>query len=287
MNKIKIIIILFNLFTGFSLAAQPELGYGFRAGLSFSNVDGPSASDANGNELETRSISSGFTVGALINLGFNDHLGIRTEVLYAQKGTVYDFEGPSYFIFDPKDTRTAVLGIRNVSQEISNSYIEIPLLTYVKFGPIELQAGAYAGFLVASTAVGKLTFKPNGNAALPIEFDLDYRFISDAPNDFSGEVGLVTFENKRLPLPSTLGAYYEFAEGKDNFYKTFDAGLVGALSFYLNRGLFVNLRAEYGLTDVSNPKRDVSLIALDNKQFIETDDLDKNISFQASIGFKF
>lgn len=271
----------------FGLSAQVELGYGFRAGLSFSNIDGPIATDANGNELESRSVSNGFTVGALINFGLNKFFGLRTEILYAQKGQIYEFEGPSYFIFDPQDSRTVVFGIRNVMQEISNSYVEIPILAYAKFGPVELQGGAYAGFLVASTATGELTFKANGNNAQPLEFDLDYRFISDEAGEFTGEVGFVTFDNKRLPLPSTLGAYYEAPEGKENFYRTFDGGLVGAISLYLNQGLFLNVRAEYGLTDVSNETRDVSLSALDGKEFIPSNDTDKNISFQASIGFKF
>ncbi|NJL76444.1 MAG: outer membrane beta-barrel protein [Saprospiraceae bacterium] len=207
--------------------------------------------------------------------------------MYAQKGQIYNFDGPSYFIFDPQESRTVVFGIRNVMQEISNSYIEIPILAYAKFGPIELQGGAYAGFLVASTSTGTLTFKANGNNAQPLEFDLDYRFISDEAGEFTGELGFVTFDNRRLPLPNTLGAYYEASSGKENFYRTFDGGLVGAISLYINQGLFLNVRAEYGLTDVTNETRDVSLSALEGKEFIPSNDTDKNISFQASIGFKF
>ena len=88
--------------------------------------------------------------------------------------------------------------------------------------------------------------------------------------------------------PSNIDAYYEAADNDENKFRTIDLGLNAGVAFFLNRGLYVGVRANYGLTDITNEGQDVSQVALTNtNQYVTRDDQDRNISIQASVGFRF
>ncbi len=118
---------------------------------------------------------------------------------------------------------------------------------------------------------------------------MDVNYFSDNPRGYT--VGnppqTISFKGQNVPVPQTAGAYFEFTEDRGNLYNIIDAGLVGGLSVFFNKGLYVTGRVNYGLTDVTKSKADVSLRQLDNGEFITRDDDDRNFTIQASIGFSF
>ena len=71
-------------------------------------------------------------------------------------------------------------------------------------------------------------------------------------------------------------------------YKIIDTGVLAGLSIYFNKGLYVTGRLNYGLSDITKSKADVSLVKLDaDNKFISLDNKDRNFNIQASIGFSF
>src|SRR5688572_32111522 len=94
----KYILLLAVSFFAITLDAQADrIGYGFRAGLSFSKIDGPSETGPNGEALETNKMASGFHIGMAMNVKITDEFGFRPELVYSQRGTDYTYTGPSYF----------------------------------------------------------------------------------------------------------------------------------------------------------------------------------------------
>ncbi len=271
---------------------QSVVGFGFRAGLSFSTIDAPSELDANSNELETYKYSTGFVVGALANFRLTDFFGLRTELLYAQKGTQYNYEGSSFFIFEPTDRRVVATGQRKMQLEVVNSYLQIPLMAYAQFKSVEFQGGAYVSGLLISTGNGRLDFKGNRLQGTPFEeitFLLEHNYRKDKPGEAFGETKFtnVNVDGRRVNAPELLGAYYEFPDGSDKLYRGLDYGLLAGFSLYLNKGLFVNLRGEFGFADITNNNRNVSLNQIEGTTLKVLEETHRNISFQTSVGFKF
>ncbi|MEM9850321.1 MAG: outer membrane beta-barrel protein [Bacteroidota bacterium] len=272
------------------LQAQGELGFGFKAGLNFSTMDGALETDAQGNELESVEYSTGFSVGALLNYSITDIFGLRGEFIYSQKGRTINFDGPSYFIFDATGDRIVALGDRSVSADVLNSYLEIPILGYAKFGKIEIMGGAYVAGLINSVADGTMRFSPSSQAGTnftELPFTLDYRYQRDNPGEGRGEVTPYSINGIGIDVPSTLGAYYEYSMVEKNLYNFLDFGLIGGLSFYLSDGFFVNARLEYGLTDTTDDDKDVAYAGLANNQFIFRDDINRNFAIHTSVAFRF
>lgn len=289
-KNMKQIIFLFScLLLVASVQGQDLLSFGFKAGLNFSTIEGDSEIDQAGNELEEYTTTQGFNVGAIINFRLTDYFGLRTELLYNQKGTQYSFDGPSYFVFDPQNERIVSEGNRDLELEISNSYIQIPILAYAKIGRIEFMGGAYASALVNSTGEGRLLFNANslqGTDFETLEFGLDYGYFGDDIGGFLGDLEVITVEGDRVEIPSTLTAYYEDTQD-ERLFKTLDFGLIGGVSFYFSQGLFINVRGEFGLTDVTNDEVDRSLSTLNNNEFIFRQDMDRNFTLHTAVGFRF
>ncbi|MEM9888611.1 MAG: porin family protein [Bacteroidota bacterium] len=288
MKKYSLIFLL--LAIGVQLQAQGEFSFGFKAGLNFSTMDGELEQSAQGNALESTEYTTGFSVGALLNYSFTDIFGLRGEFIYSQKGRIISFEGPSYFIFNATEDRVVALGDRTLEADVLNSYLEIPLLGYAKFGKIEVMGGAYVAALVTSVADGRMSFRPNSRQGTnfdELEFTLDYRYRSDEAGEGSGEVTAYSINGLGIDAPTTLGAYYEYTEVEQNLYNLFDFGLIGGLSFYLNEGFFVNARVEYGLRDTTDDEKDIAYANLSNNQFIFREDINRNFTIHTSVGFRF
>lgn len=269
-----------------------EFSGGFRAGLNFTTIDGPLDMSADGTELEAFEYSNGFHVGAMGTLRFTDIFGLRAELLYSQKGGVYNYNGDSYWIFTPTDGSGAFVanGTRETTLEVTNSYIDIPVMGVARFNKFEISAGMSIGFLVASRAAGETRFtgtSSQGDVITPFLLALDYNYF-DEPFQ-QGENTAVfrrDIDNRPVEIPQTLEAYYQEAESDENLYKTLDLGLVGGVSYYLNRGLFVGVRLNYGLSDITNSSRDISRQTVDTaSEFITRDDDDRNLNLQISVGF--
>jgi hypothetical protein len=276
-----------------SVSAQ-QLRYGFKTGLNFARINGPSET-ANGQNLESWQNTTGFHIGIAFDYEFTDNFGVRGEALYSKRGGNYTYNGPSYRSFTAPAGVIRSTGNADYRISVNNSYIDIPLTAVAKWGKLEVSAGAYAGLLVQSNGEGSLAYTrgvtaPPANARVDsLGFLLNHNYRRDDPGESkSGSEITLRLQNNTLQLPGTLGAYYDYPEDKGSLYRTLDYGIVGGLSFYLTSSLYVHGRLQYGLADVTNNKADASRLATNpDGSLIFRDDKDQNWNISVSVGFKF
>ncbi len=278
-----------------NISAQAQtLTYGFKAGLSYSKIEGPLENNG-GTDLEVNDLANGFFVGALFRYWFTDLVGVKWELLYSQKGTDYNFSGPGYQLIPTESgSILSLTGNQSINLSISNAYLDIPILIYGKFGKIEIEGGVNVGILASSRAQGDLAFggqSLSGSIVNEFSTALDYRFRRDNPGevDFSSGTTSIIVDGTQNIIPQSLTAYYQFTEETGKPYKRFDVGLNVGAYYYWNQGLFLGGRFNYGLIDVTEENGyDVSRVSLDaSGDFIPREDKDRNISLQFSIGFSF
>lgn len=280
-----------------TISKAQELSYGFRVGLNTSTILGDKEQNASGSDLESFSFNTGFHVGGGVKIEITDLFGIRTEFLFTQKGTKRTFEGDSYLIFRDGDERIFTTGNKTVSLNISNAYIDFPILAYGKIGKkLEVFGGGYFGFKVGSTATGEIIYEngmiPNNNNIIDkLELALDYNYNQNEPGELINSVEdiEVMVGNDNVTIPNTLTAYYDLNEEEKNGkpYKVFDAGLSAGAAFFLNGGLYFSVIGNYGLVDVSDSDLDFSNSETTDFNFVTRDDKDNNLSIQFSVGFSF
>lgn len=283
--------VLFSLFYS-SLNAQ-EITYGFKAGLNFSTFQAESETYADGSAPEIYSYNPGFLVGIIFKNKVTDIFGLQAEILYSQKGTKYRFDGPSY---QPLLATTGEVlqttGNKDLSLNITNSYLDIPVSAYGRvLSWLEIHGGVSAGILVSSSGSGEMRYtsatSERGELIEDFIVSLDHKYFSD--NGGIGEVGedpiTRTIDGKFVEIPRSISAYYEFGQDEDlNLFNRLDLGLHAGFSLYLNQGLFLGMRGNFGLSDVTNNEVDRSIIDQDVGL---RDDKDTNLSLQAFIGFSF
>lgn len=293
MFRIRCLFLVFSMATmSYAVSAQ-DIGYGFRAGLTYAKFTGDSEIGANGEELESFSFASGFHIGFTVNYKITDLFGVRGELMFVQKGTQYDFNGESWFILGQNASNEINLpGMRIQDLDISTATIEIPLSVYHKLGPFELSAGADVSFLLGAAAGGTLHYEgrspATGNAIDPFVVRLNYNYFKDN----AGAASLTTFpvlvDGSTYDVPTTFGAYYRFDEKDGNYFNTLDVGLHAGLAFFLNESLFLGVRANWGMLDVDDNQYDISLRELGaGRSYIPREDKNTSITLQASIGFSF
>lgn len=267
----------------FTWANAQELAYGFKAGLNFSTLTGEDEAS------EVTSYTTGFHIGLLLDLAFTDNFGLRSELLYTQKGKDMTYNGESYFVFEPAGLRIATVGTRDMGLNVSTSYAQLPIMGYAKFGKFELMAGAYASIRLGAIGNGSMKYSSTSLGADAFDFNLFHIYGKDKAATFGGTVSPVFINGNRVEIPTELGAYYEFADGPaEKLYKVADLGLVAGASFYLGKALFFNARLEYGLMDVTNDAADVSLARLNNNNQLQTRaDNDRNLAIHTALGFRF
>ena len=294
MIRFIILAVFMVLATPESMKAQ-ELSYGFRVGLNQSIFLGDEEMDANGTSLENLSFNSGFHVGGGVRVEFTELFGIRAEILFTQKGSKRNFDGSSFLIFRDGDDRIVTTGNKSIALNVSNAYLEIPVMAYGKIGErFEVFGGGYFGFLVSSIASGEIIYTdgriPNNNNVINrLELALDYNYLRDEPGELINSVSNldVMVGNDILQIPNTLSAYYDMNEKDGNPYKVFDAGLSAGAAFFLNGGLYFSAIANFGLVDVTRTPMDFSNAQINGLDFITRDDSDTNLSLQFSLGFSF
>ena len=296
MRKIRCIIcfiVSLSLLSLINVSAQSELGYGFRAGLSFSHLKGELEQDNSGNSLEEYTNATGFHIGINLAYKFTDLVGLRGEFVFSQRGTQYAYNGESYYILGLHQNESVVLrGTRDMTQTITNAYIDIPLSVYYKLGAIEVSGGIGAGLNVGSTGGGRILFNgkspTSGRDLEQFRVDLNYNFRTNGAKEVDNSFADVMVDGRTFEIPDRVGAYYWFAEKDKNQFKAIDFYLVGGLSYYLNSGLYLGGRLFYGLTDEDRNEYDISLKDLDaNGNYISREDMNRNITIQISIGFSF
>lgn len=272
-----------------SHAQIDALGFGFRAGLSLAKFDGPSEMGPNGESLETNKMSTGFHIGVQINYKFGDLMGLRSELLYSQRGTDYLYEGPSYYVLDRNTVKEiTLLGKRKQSINVSNAYLDIPLSLYYKIKKFEISGGLNVGVLLSSSAGGTIDFEGTSPVTSPFRINLNYNYKSDEAGEGSPDTEILTIQGQTYDVPKFVGAYYEFPEKDKDLYKTLDLGLIAGLSYFLNEGLYLGVHYVHGLGDVDRNEYDVSLKELNTDgSYIQRNDENKSRSWQFSVGFSF
>jgi hypothetical protein len=272
-----------------SQAQLDALGFGFRAGLSLAKIDGPSELGPNGEALETNKMATGFHIGVQINYKFGDLMGLRSELLYSQRGTDYLYEGPSYYVLGRNTVKeVTLLGTRKQSINVSNAYLDIPFSLYYKIKKIEISGGLNVGVLISSSAGGTIDFQGTTPVTSPFRINLNYNYKSDEAGEGSPETEILTIQGQTYPVPKFVGAYYEFPAKDKDLYKTLDLGLIAGLSYFLNEGLYLGVHYVHGLGDVDRNEYDVSLKELNtDASYIQRSDENKSRSWQFSVGFTF
>lgn len=288
MTRVIILVAALLLTWSESMNAQ-ELSYGFRVGLNVSSLSGDTEPG------ESYTTNTGFHVGGGVRFEITDLFGIRTEVVFTQKGTKRTFEGDGPFVFRGPNGKIVTNGNKNIALNIANAYIEIPIMAYGKIGEkLEIYGGGYTSFLVGSTASGELIYTDgrvdgNNNVIDELNITLDYNYGRQDAGELLDGIDNISLEvdGETVEIPNTLGAYYDLDSKEGKPYKVFDAGLSGGAAFFLNGGLYFSATATYGLIDVTNSDLDFSYVEIDGFDFKTRDDKDNNLSFQFSLGFSF
>lgn len=277
-----------------SISAQ-DLSFGFKAGLNFSRINTEDIEQSGGVDLESYSGNSGFHLGVVVSNKITDNFGVRGELLFSQKGGRYEFEGDSFMrlLTFTGDERFISQGFRDMNLNISNAYMDIPLMVYFK--PVkwlELAAGANVAVLISSTGAGELIYRDQAQ----LEGDefrgisLDYRYFNDEAGEALLENGteIRVINGTSFEIPKTLQAYFDYPEGAEtDLFNRIDFGVHASANIFINRSLFLGLRFNYGFTDITNNDVDRSLGEINGTEFILRDDFDRNVSLQATIGFGF
>lgn len=292
--RILILATLFFSLLSPTLFAQ-EFSGGFRAGLNFITIDGPREMSVDGSQTyETFNNTTGFHVGATFALAFTDLFGVKADLMYSQKGYETVFDGPGYFyLYANADDAVGnvIFGDRQSELDIVNSYIDIPLVVYYRIGPIELEGGLSAGLQVNSRVSGGITYQTN---TFGLDNDIVFNVEGNFNRDLSGGAGILERSTTPLPgtdvlPPSVISAYYN-SDNDEELYQRLDFGAIVGISFYLNNGLFLGLRYQHGLSDITKGENDLRKTASpDNspeRQF-NVEGEDRYRSVQASVGFRF
>lgn len=284
-----IFIVLFLLMMG-SAHAQKISG-GFKAGYNINFIDAPAIVNNAGETLEEFSNGNGFHVGAIVNYEINNYFGLRTNLLYTQRGAITNFKSEdTYLVLRSDEDKDIALGKKDVNISVNNSYLEIPLLVYGQYKNFELAFGPSMGLMVTSGASGSIEFEGEWRReTVDIESNINHKYYSNRASSFVEEESYVfTSGFVSRYFPRNHSAYFELDEKDGALYKSLNFGLTAEVNYYFNKGLFIGLGYYHGLNDVTRNSMDVDLNALDSNRELKTrDDEDKYSSLRISIGFRF
>lgn len=305
-NGMRLLVLAFLLVLG-NFQVNAQMKYGFKTGLNFARMIGAEETNISGDNLETWENVTGFHIGMTFAYKFTDNFGLRGELLYSKRGAKYTFDGQSYRIFKHPTGSILTLGSARYLINVNNSYFDLPVMAYARWGDFEISGGAYAGLLIQSIGEGSLRY--SGKTALgndiyvnpnssdtELNFNLNYNYRKDDPGAGSSKTDneqpvSVKVNNIISETPKTLGAYYDYPAGSERLYNALDYGLVGGISYYISNALYIHVRAQYGLADITNNNADLSRAtapaSVDPKDLKYRDDKDRNFMIQASVGFSF
>ncbi len=123
----KIILAAFVLGTCTAAVAQQQLKFGPKAGVNFANLSG----------VDNSEMKTGFHVGAVAEIKFNEKFSIQPEVVYSAQGT-----------------KTM---INNIQGKVNIDYINVPILAkYYIVDGFSVEAGPQVGFLVKAEGKGTI-----------------------------------------------------------------------------------------------------------------------------------
>lgn len=142
-----------------SAFAQQEVKFGPKAGVNFANL-----SNFDNSEMKT-----GFHVGAVAEIKFNDKFSIQPELLYSAQGTKFP--------------------INNSEVKFNIDYINIPIMAkYYIVDGFSVEAGPQVGFLTKAelegtfdNLTGTTDIKDNVKS---VDFGVNFGLAYDLPNGF-------------------------------------------------------------------------------------------------------
>jgi len=286
-----------------------DYNIGIRAGLNFGEYLGPQLPD-----VEKFSLSSGFHFGINFSYNLSEAIAVRGEVLYNQNGTKYSYAGDGWYRFNTgvvestcRLSQKAYTPINEVIRDrsdidldISSGGVALPISFHFRtFEKFEVFGGAYVNFIFSSIGTGEWKFGPDFQVG---EQGPEHAFIqgqfhnyrSDEPRDASSRnfSSPITLRANGIcaEIRSPVGAYTLETEDtyRGNRIRSLDYGFLAGFSYYLNRGLYLSLRADLGMRDMTNNNAEYSYAEInDDGTFIYSDDFDRNFTIGLSIGFKF
>lgn len=294
----KFIIFTFLLTLFSTQSFSQEYNIGIRAGLNFGKYLGPQLPD-----IEKYSLNNGFHFGINFSYNLSDFLALRGEILYNQTGTKYKYEGDGWYYFRPTDQ--LVRDRSSINLDISTGGVALPVTLHLTtLERWEFFGGAYVNFIFSSIGTGKWLFGPENDF---LEHSFEQGQFHNYRTDEAGRASTNAFAVSPLislsangvatDIEQTVGAYYLFntelnpaprntLQGKR--IRSLDYGFIGGISYFLNRGLYLSLRGEFGMRDMTNNLVDFSYAEInDDGSFIYSDDRDRTLNVALSLGFKF
>jgi len=292
-SYMRYILILSFIMLGLGVQAQ---GYniGIRAGLGQNKFSGPLETG------ESYGLTGGFHFGIAFQWNFSDLVGVRSEILYNQMGSAYNLDtDQGYYIFEPEDGLGNIL-IRDESSIVldhSNAYLQLPQTVHIRLGEkFELFGGGYISFLISPVATGNILFggqEAEKEHSFRQGLNFEY-FNDDGEQQFSffnttGNPILIRANGRDVTLRGIENSFdYNSFDIEPSKFLSIDYGLIIGGAYYLNRGLYLMGRAEWGMRDITRNTADYSFSEVnDNRTPVFKNDVDKNFGVYLSIGFKF
>lgn len=131
MKKIYTIAAIFAI--GFSANAQQEVKYGPKAGVNFATVS----------NVENSKMLTGFYVGAVAEIKFNDKFSVQPELVYSAQGVKQEYN-ETFAGMTINETFTSKF-----------DYINIPIMAkYYVYEGLSVELGPQFGFLVKAETKG-------------------------------------------------------------------------------------------------------------------------------------
>ena len=306
MSKHILILTIFVAISSTAFAQKPR--FGIKTGLNVSSFLGGLETDSDGKALDRHDAATGFQVGMSAALPVSDIFGVQAELLYTQRGSKYLYQGKGFhtltdnngkYLETKGDLRTLIL--------ISNSYIEVPLLAYIKpIKQMRIEAGISPMILLNSTGTGEFSFKnrtygTSGKLTNDIIIGLEHDYIKNGAQEVGlGQTNGIlrnSYTKEQVGGDSYYyntneGAYYNVTEKPigENFYNFFDLGANLGVGYTFSSGLAFNLRGTYGLLDATNNRYErkwqTSTGAPDYKVQQFNRDM-RNFNVALTIGFSF
>ncbi len=289
MDRRIVILVMGWMILSLNVSAQ-DWNLGIRAGISQSKFNGPLI------ETEQYGLSGGFHFGVNFQWNFNELIAVRSEIIYTQNGSSYNIRDENGFYVFNRQTNPRYILRDSIDMNLkhSNAYIQFPQTFHVRIGQkLELFGGGYIGLMLSPTATGTIIFGgQRSEQDHAFRQGLNFNYNSDLAGqqntNFSSSTIEIIVDGVDINLPGLVGAYYLYETKDANRFYNIDYGLIGGVSYYLNRGLYLMGRVEYGLRDITNRAADVSYTDINpNGTLIFDDHNDRNLSFNLSLGFRF
>ncbi len=228
----------------------------------------------NSEKGEDADMKLGYQGGVFYHYTISEKLSLMAELNYEARGTIskkdYTIDYP---VVDPGSGNILGIGSYDVEQEINSvqNYINIPILAVFGGEKFKYYVGPNFGFFIN----GKATF----------DRTIDVSLGGNPVNKTNTSIDDVDWKDY-----DSFKAIFTSPPPEDgDFLNTFEFGInIGAM-YYVTESIFVDLRVNQGLTDVTNNHYDNSIYPDPTQDFIfpSREDTDRNVSIQLSVGYSF